>query len=500
MEANGIFSKLNMKNYNNELEKILEAKQFSSDIKNLLLSMLYKAENAYKDYQSVKVEVLSEKEFIEHLLYIIQEKCTEIELIDPSETLKPSVDKESGKIMCFPNEKSLLSSVWEMGEKHIKMKIEYEYVREAIEDIMYVGNNVNQVEVIRDFNGWSWDCVVNEIDNIKYNVIYQSLLLICGAKLIYATINNGKGGNNLIQKIGKESPDLQEKLYILTLELCMRESEKMLDKIVTIKKEKTEQLALFQNKKIFVQKITNAKKAIASKIEQLDKIINNTCLLKEEYDKRNSLLPNKEKIFSINYLAKMLKKEREQYLDKIKEYNTMIDPKNFVGAKEGIEKEVALLEKVNLDKDNYQEYKMVDFCKECLKYVKICIEKIEEREEIINWIYKIRYYGYVPFSGNTYLKDINDLEIMFRDIIMLLIKKAQTYKVWENFSEDEELTYLVIKELLNSKMINLEGANMSCKYKDHVLYVEYYDADILEKKAEFKREHVRIKKKVRLFL
>ena len=47
MEKRKILSKLNIdiKDYNNELEKILENKLFSYDVKNLLLSMLYKIEN-----------------------------------------------------------------------------------------------------------------------------------------------------------------------------------------------------------------------------------------------------------------------------------------------------------------------------------------------------------------------------------------------------------------------------------------------------------------------
>ena len=36
MEASKIFSKLKVKNYNNELEKIIENKKFSVDEKNLL--------------------------------------------------------------------------------------------------------------------------------------------------------------------------------------------------------------------------------------------------------------------------------------------------------------------------------------------------------------------------------------------------------------------------------------------------------------------------------
>ncbi len=54
MEKERLISKLNIKDYNNQLEKILSKKTFSEDTKNLLLNMLYKIENAYDDYNKVK--------------------------------------------------------------------------------------------------------------------------------------------------------------------------------------------------------------------------------------------------------------------------------------------------------------------------------------------------------------------------------------------------------------------------------------------------------------
>lgn len=54
MEKEKLISKLNIKDYNNQLEKILSKKTFSEDTKNLLLNMLYKIENAYDDYSKIK--------------------------------------------------------------------------------------------------------------------------------------------------------------------------------------------------------------------------------------------------------------------------------------------------------------------------------------------------------------------------------------------------------------------------------------------------------------
>ena len=61
-----IFSKL--KDYNSELEEILERKYFSSNIKNLLLSMIYKIENSYKDYEIIKRVVRSKEDFLTEIV------------------------------------------------------------------------------------------------------------------------------------------------------------------------------------------------------------------------------------------------------------------------------------------------------------------------------------------------------------------------------------------------------------------------------------------------
>ena len=65
MDTEKIFSKLNSRDYNNQLEKILENKDYSVTVKNLLLSMLYKIESGYKDYSIVKRIVHDKKTYIE---------------------------------------------------------------------------------------------------------------------------------------------------------------------------------------------------------------------------------------------------------------------------------------------------------------------------------------------------------------------------------------------------------------------------------------------------
>ena len=178
MEGNKILSKLNIdiKNYNNELEKVLEDKLFSYDVKNLLLSMLYKIENGYRDYETVKVEVPSKREYIENLLRIIKEKCLKIFLVKTGtpeaeelekNNLSFKVDRKKGEIVCFQNEFVILTALLSLDVIPISFELPYEYIEKPLLSLLESGEIDSKVEVIRDFNGWSWDIDKNDIsDNI----------------------------------------------------------------------------------------------------------------------------------------------------------------------------------------------------------------------------------------------------------------------------------------------------------------------------------------------
>ena len=60
--------KIVKKDYNNELEKVLEKKAFDENTKSLLLSILYKIETAYNDYEIVKPNVKSKEEFVQDII------------------------------------------------------------------------------------------------------------------------------------------------------------------------------------------------------------------------------------------------------------------------------------------------------------------------------------------------------------------------------------------------------------------------------------------------
>ena len=68
------FEKIVKKNYNDELEEVLEKKYFAENVKSTLLSMLYRIEAAYKDYEQVKQNVEPKEEFIQNIIDITEKK------------------------------------------------------------------------------------------------------------------------------------------------------------------------------------------------------------------------------------------------------------------------------------------------------------------------------------------------------------------------------------------------------------------------------------------
>lgn len=496
MEKNKILAKLNLKikDYNNELEKILENKFFSYDVKNLLLSMLYKIENAYADYKTAKVEVPSKNEYIENILRIVKEKCLKIFLVKPgtneAEELEKSnkkykIDKANGEIICFPNELTLLTAIFKIDEGNTTItNSKYEYALLPLNEFIKEGRIDSLVEVLRDFNGWSWDIDTKRVRNIYGNFVYECLLLL-----------NGK------DKVLDNCSELYEDAACVAMReyISKKIDKKFNSELKKIKKVKEERLELFSNKKDFLNTITEEKKKYTEKIKKIDKLLNDKDLLKQEYFSRNEKLPNKEKIFSVSYLVRMLEEERQGYLDKIEENNKIISPKEFVNEKTKLENEVKFLDSVFLENT---EETMIEMSKKFLTLLMEKIEKVNEENKnlLVKYIYKLRYFRYVPIGENKFVKDLKELSQKFRQIIKLVIKKAQELKIWEKISDDEAITYRILKEVFDTKIIKLENINIMCRNDEKNTIVEYYDDTILENEIKIKKTEERFKKKVKLFI
>ena len=152
-----LFSKLNIKDYNNQLEKVLEKKPFSESVKNILLNILYKIETSYEDYSKVKINVNSKKEILEETIKTIKEKCDKIDFIRPQineqnvfQNKKYIIDKN--RIISYPNEKNVFYALNNLNKDQYKIKDTYSFLQKPLEELLNQGYISEIEEIIRDFD------------------------------------------------------------------------------------------------------------------------------------------------------------------------------------------------------------------------------------------------------------------------------------------------------------------------------------------------------------
>ena len=192
-----LLEKIVKKDYNNELEKVLETKQFDEHVKSTLLSILYKIEAAYKDLETVKKDVQTKEEYVANIIEIIKNNCDSIKIIrmNDEENKIPNnktyiVDKENKTIIAYPIERKILYAIAKISKKDKIIKDDYFLINETLSELINVGNNINMVEPLRDFNGYSWTTIPQEIESIDHNLIYQILRILVGHKFLNKWVRN----------------------------------------------------------------------------------------------------------------------------------------------------------------------------------------------------------------------------------------------------------------------------------------------------------------------
>lgn len=501
MKTEKFFSKLTPKDYNNQLEKILEKKGFSTNAKNLLLSMLYKIEAAYKDYETVKVMVESKNEYIEKVLKNIQ-SCNDIIIItkeneniaeDELEIKKKRyiVNAIEEKIELFyPNEKNLLYAIWELDSTSIYFTEDYNLCRVALSELLNIGENINNVEVLRDFNGWSWAIQQDEIKNLWLNLIYQNLIYLLGFDAITKWIHQTEIPNyveviqeHIKSEYGKEIASKLLKLMCkLSIMICVTQNTNERERLRQEKKYLQEDLEKLSNKTKLLEDISNQKKIALKEIREIDKILNSDELLQQEFIKRNEKLPEYNKIFSILHLSEILNKQRKKQLAIIEENNKLIEPTYFVEYKNKKESQYELLKMADLengkllDKDT-----MIELQKLFIQCMEMKVEKVTEKNDIISLIYMVRYYRFLPIENNEEIRNVKELKESLKLLQYKIVKKAIEQKVLIKISEDNKTSEELLMSLFNTKIMKLENINMELKQAYNGVSLRLYDDKVLEK-------------------
>ena len=178
-------------------------------------------------------------------------------------------------------------------------------------------------------------------------------------------------------------------------------------------------------------------------------------------------------------------KEREEKIEKIEKLNELLNPQKFTEYKQELEskeKYLKLLESNNIQKDINSIKKQIQ--KLFLKNFETKIEKAESKQELIKLIYEFRYYSMIPYSYEELIKDTKELEKDLEKIAKKLLEKSHKLKVIEKFSKQEEIDYILLKNIFLVRSINLEEIVIKlCKEKDKY-YIQIFDDKAFEDKIE----------------
>ena len=500
------------KNYNNQLEEVLTKKEYPLEVKNELLSIFYKIENGYNDYKTIKRQTFEKKEYIEKLISIIEKDCDKIEFTKNKEEEK--VDSKNKHIICYPIETNILYSMAKIQKKKIAVKYLDTSIEKALTFILNVGNNINIVEPLRDFNGFSWNVLVNDMEDINCNLIYQNMIYLLGNKFVDKWVNNYDTMVDYFELFQEEikqkyNEEIEEKITANIINIAIltkiEYDKSFKDEIQEKFKENETKYYEFENASMFISKISRYKKQIEAKIKNIDKIINNKELLMQEYEQRNKELPLEKKIFSIRVLKKILIEERSKLLEKIQNQNKLIEPKYFIKEKDLTKtklKYFSIVEKEDIKKEINKN--LINLQKEIIKCMYLDTKKIKTKQELIEQIYKYRYYSLLPINKEELIYTKKELSSYLNKLTKAIIEKAIKMKVINKILNKEDINFEITKKLLLSKIISLQDINIKSSYKDGNLIFTIYDEEIEDDKIKLEniaKEELNIKlnKKIKLF-
>lgn len=548
MDMLGIFKNIIKNDYIYEIEKTLEKKGITNEIKSLVMDTLFKIEETYPNYKRIKVDVLEKRDYIREIVVALK-KVDNIYIMNMQEKdiLKCVTDTKIDKnargyydIQIYHNNLSLLYALQTIINE--EYGINEQPCSSAFDKILKIGGIYSNIEILRDFSGWNWNRNKIKNFNIYYDIIYRNLLLILGIdKMI--ELKKTRQCIHFMKKylVKKYKNDNVEKLMEILKEIVFvmsSEEEKKLE--IEANKKIIDMYMAMKDIKKFMQKVNEEKKKNNKLIAEYDKILNSHNVLEREYneylkaiekskneDSSNGSLNidsiidildieeddigkiDKEEIKNIELFSIQIFEKRKKVYNKNLELSKIGNPENYVEHKRILEEKIKHIldyEKVKGDakkEEELLENLMMEYQKIVYDMLEDRIEAIYTNEEVIDEIYRQRYIRYQNVLKDKYIYQISDLYQKMDKILHLIVAKAMKFDVLERVSEEENTNYAAVSPALKTEVLSLEEVKVAI-YTGKTTLLCIYDGNVLIKEIELfdvdpKLISIPTKKKIKLF-
>lgn len=548
MDMLGIFKNIIKNDYIYEIEKTLEKKGITNEIKSLVMDTLFKIEETYPNYKRIKVDVLEKRDYIREIVVALK-KVDNIYIMNMQEKdiLKCVTDTKIDKnargyydIQIYHNNLSLLYALQTIINE--EYGINEQPCSSAFDKILKIGGIYSNIEILRDFSGWNWNRNKIKNFNIYYDIIYKNLLLILGIdKMI--ELKKTRQCIHFMKKylLKKYKNDNVEKLMEILKEIVFvmsSEEEKKLE--IEANKKIIDMYMAMKDIKKFMQKVNEEKKKNNKLIAEYDKILNSHNVLEREYNEylkaieksKNEDSSNgslnidsiidildieeddigkvyKEEIKNIELFSIQIFEKRKKVYNKNLELSKIGNPENYVEHKRILEEKIKYIldyEKVKGDakkEEELLENLMIEYQKIVYDMLEDRIEAIYTNEEVIDEIYRQRYIRYQNVLKDKYIYQISDLYQKMDKILHLIVAKAMKFDVLERVSEEENTNYAAVSPALKTEVLSLEEVKVAI-YTGKTTLLCIYDGNVLIKEIELfdvdpKLISIPTKKKIKLF-
>lgn len=548
MDMLGIFKNIIKNDYIYEIEKTLEKKGITNEIKSLVMDTLFKIEETYPNYKRIKVDVLEKRDYIREIVVALK-KVDNIYIMNMQEKdiLKCVTDTKIEKnargyydIQIYHNNLSLLYALQTIINE--EYGINEQPCSSAFDKILKIGGIYSNIEILRDFSGWNWNRNKIKNFNIYYDIIYKNLLLILGIdKMI--ELKKTRQCIHFMKKylLKKYKNDNVEKLMEILKGIVFvmsSEEEKRLE--IEANKKIIDMYMAMKDIKKFMQKVNEEKKKNNKLIAEYDKILNSHNVLEREYNEylkaieksKNEDNSNrslnidsiidildieednigkiyKEEIKNIELFSIQIFEKRKKVYNKNLELSKIGNPENYVEHKRILEEKIKYIldyEKVKGDakkEEELLENLMIEYQKIVYDMLEDRIEAIYTNEEVIDEIYRQRYIRYQNVLKDKYIYQISDLYQKMDKILHLIVDKAMKFDVLERVSEEENTNYAAVSPALKTEVLSLEEVKVAI-YTGKITLLCIYDGNVLIKEIELfdvdpKLISIPTKKKIKLF-
>lgn len=494
---------------NFQLEKVMDSKYFSDEVKSLILNIVYKIDNSYKDYSKLKYNVKTKEEIITDITNILNNDCEVIEIDKTNNTNDRYYVNEKEKIIkVFPSEVPMISALFYIKRQNNKKS--KNLLNKAFNDAIRIGYSINGAEVIRDFNGWSWTGSIENNKSKLYNLLYQNMLILVGVYKLEEIYNSGNSRPYLARVLSniygeKKSDEIIKKIDVCCLLLYAEKGISEQNEILEYYNGLKKKFKIINNKPEYISIIARKNKSKMKTVNFIENVLKDKTLLEKKY-----LRPGiKEKYgYLENYRAHLIRIQKKK-LKEIEKNSSMINPFEYIKKKEEISKDINSFEyyekNSKIENPFYEGFLMLQRSIISCFYKKM--EVSELRKELLNIVYEIRYLNYIQVKDNMLIKDVKELEVDIRNIQKHLISKLYAIKALDVFSNDENVNYNIMKHLFLTKSINMNKLYAKLSYNNNKLLIEYYDEDTLDgknsidfSKDDFKELVKKTNKKIKLLI